>query len=88
MARQIRKFQAISIQSFSFFEESLKRTLLIKEGYPRLNARHSSDNVLHSLQTLTERNHAFFIGHYLVEFISLIIENCNEVDASMLYACL
>ena len=72
LAGQARNFQSINTASFSFFEESLNRTLLISEGYPRLNAKQSSENVLHSLVTLTEKNHALFLSHFIVQLIELI----------------
>lgn len=52
----VRKFKAIDESQFDFFNKSIKRTILISEGRPRLNDKLLSENVLNNLKKLTERN--------------------------------
>jgi len=76
------------MRSFAFFEESLTRILIISEGYPRLNGKQSSDNVLQALVSLTTKNHELFLTEFIQKFISLIEENKAKLDASLLQALL
>ena len=88
--KQAERFQTITKHNFSFFEESLKRTLIICEGFPRLNALQPSDNVMQALVSLTERNHELFLTQFIEKLIALVEQHRSEqvLDSSLLHALL